>query len=660
MSKIMKPALLRATIGFLAFIILLTGTPAQAATIKVKSTMDDNSGNCSLREAAAAINMGKDASGCIGTLNPYGTSDTINLPGSTISLSIGPIFIGSSVTIQGAGYLQTIIDGSNLSILDTPIDIANDRQTSTASILDLTIQNSPATGVTVEPNGSLFMSFVRIINTGNDQLSTGGCISITDGSVVLTSSELKGCKSSGNGGGIQVVGNSSSLSVFNTTIHECVSIGLGGGISIEQGGSATISDSTLANNTAKSGAGLFKGEGVAATLQGVTIAFNENTQGPGEASPAPALFSSRQADTNNSDALMIQYSIVANNTAPNVGLQWQHEANCGIDVGGGSFQIVSGGYNILGNPGDDDCTQKTPPPGIPPTKCLKMPMNGDTDFCADPNFVTTGTLHAPGGAGGVGPVYVPNPGSPALSRVPSTDLFCSTLDERSLSRSKDGNSNCDIGAVSRSSALFVANLANLSHGDQVVENTLTTLGFDKTPVDGNVVTSNSAVGKAIVVVSKSVVLTKFAPATFKNVHAGVLAMNQLIYNAMGMTGPNIPNNPPNFGSVNGTSVDMASIGTFGDLIGNRGTVQVTNTAHTFGWGVFLNPLGISQPEANIQGSPTQSAIFNVPGPATPPDFTLGSRVGFFATQAASADFTTFGHRLLEESIIMATQRNFGD
>ncbi len=169
------------------------------------------------------------------------------------------------------------------------------------------------------------------------------------------------------------------------------------------------------------------------------------------------------------------------------------------------------------------------------------------------------------------------------------------------------------------------------------------------------VTSNSAVGKAIVVVSQSTVLTRFAPATFSNAHARVLTMNQFIY-SVGMTGPNAKTD---FGAVNGTSVDMASIGTFADLIGDRNRPGNQHGAYLRMGSVPKSTRHLAARSEHTR-QPTQSAIFNVPGPATPPDFTLPSRVGFFATQAACADFTPLGQRLHEESTIMATQRNFGD
>lgn len=443
MSKTMKPDLLRATIGLVGFIILLTGTPTQAATINVTTAADDNfeinNGKCSLREAVHVIYVGQDVFGCknarsaSGTLDPYGTNDTINIPGFTIRLSYfaGPIQITSGVTIRGAGNSRTFIDGSNLSMMDSPIEIDNGGQTAYAFISDLTIQKSPATGVTIDPNASLFLSNVHIMNTGTSMQIFGGCINNDAGSVVLSASELKGCK--GDPGGIQNV-NSGMLYVLNTTIHECIG-NVAGGI-YNRGAFVAIYDSTLANNVATAGAGFFNDEGGTAYLQGVTIAYNENTQGLNFSTPAAALLSNSPTTS-----LTIQDSIVANNTAPNVDQQWKNKPNCGIEDTNGALTIVSNGYNILGNPGDDIC------PG-------EVTSGPNMDHHVDPKFVTNaGKYPFPDGSklprpSGVGPAYVPAAGSPALSVVPSSDPFCSTQDERFVNRSK-GNGNCDIGAVTR-------------------------------------------------------------------------------------------------------------------------------------------------------------------------------------------------------------------
>jgi hypothetical protein len=663
---IIKPALLRATIGLVGFIILLTGRPAQAATLNVNTADDEVAGtNCSLREAVAAVNMGHDAFGCKNFVRPDGTSDPygfdyIFVPAFTISLSrtAGTIHFSNGF-IQGAGYLKTIIDGHNLSLNDSAITIGNGHSGS-VFLSGLTIQNSLATGLTVAVNSALDFSYGRILNTGNLTQSSGGCIHNMGGNVSLSWSELKGCKSSDNGGGILNDSNG-ILIVDNTTIHECTS-GLDGGGIANIGGSAGINNSTLANNLSRRGAGFFEEFGGSASLEGVTIAYNENTQLPGESSPPSALFSS-SFSTN--DALGIFASIVAKNSAPNVEARWEDAANCGVEIG--SNPIISGGYNILGDPGDDIC------PG-------QLTSGPNMDIQADPNFVTSADTFTfadgsfaphiapePAHAGGVGPVYIPNQGSPALSRVATTELFClpnfsPMTDERSVSRLKDGNSKCDIGAATRSSALFVvANPAAPSAGDLVVKNTLTNLGFDVTMADGNTVTSNSAAGKAIVVISKSVVNTRFAGATFRDVTIGALVMNPFDFHDMGMTGPiegtdfGSSGGQTNIGSFLHSSLDDQPIG---DPIGDLGTPQVTSSPQTYGWAVPTdgtpNSFGAS-PGPATNSSAVRTWVFDGFGPEDA-GRVFARRVSFFATQAACAALTDIGRRLLEEAIITATHR----
>jgi hypothetical protein len=174
--------LLRATALLAAVLILLAAKPAQAATLNVNTATDEVAGtNCSLREAVAAVNMGHDAFGCKNVVRPDGTSDPygfdyIFVPAFTISLSrtAGTIHFSNGV-IQGAGYLKTIIDGHNLSLNDSAITIGNGHGGS-VFLSGLTIQNSPATGLTVAANSGLDFSYGRILNTGNLTQGSGGCI----------------------------------------------------------------------------------------------------------------------------------------------------------------------------------------------------------------------------------------------------------------------------------------------------------------------------------------------------------------------------------------------------------------------------------------------------------------------------------------------------
>ncbi|HTC94728.1 MAG TPA: CSLREA domain-containing protein [Terriglobales bacterium] len=662
---ILKSVLPRTIVALAGVLILLVGSSAHAATLKVNTKVDETTGaNCSLREAVAAINQGSNGNGCknavsaFGTLDPYGTSDTINVPAFTISLSGGSIQVLKAVTIQGAGYLRTIIETMNMDEVNfaTAIRIGdNGTNTPFVFMSDLTIQNSaPKSGINeqlqriggleIDANATLEFRYGRILDTG-DTDNSAGCISNAGGSVYLESSELRGCRSSQGGG----IGSRGFLSVSNSTIHECLR-----SAGILSSGTTYIFNSTIANNTTDQGNATGVNLSGFAHLEGVTIAYNQSTMS------APALFFTGKAG----DTLEIKASIVAKNASGG------QSANCGI--GSGSPAITSLGFNILGDMGE--------------APCPKIDMGNNTDIQTDPNFVKPvgatftfldgSVVPAPIAAGGVGPVYVPHQGSPATSVVPTSDSFCQIgmFDERSLARAKDENSACDIGAVSRSSALFVFATANVggkfveSNGDKVVGSTLTNLGFDVTPADvtHTKVTSDMAMHKAIVVVSKSTVNTGFAPATFRDVTAGVLVMNRLIYGAMMMVDTTAAGCGANCGTDAGqtnVSIDttFGFLGAFGDLIGDRGTPAVTTSGQMYGWGV---PAAGSTfvAEANMTNNAAHRAIFSYfQGSQMSGNFLApGVRVGFFATQGASGALTTAGQRLLEEAIVRTTQVGAGD
>lgn len=87
--------------GTLALALAAPG--AQAATITVNTTVDDNAMTCSLRDAVRSINTGGAVSGCVVNGTP-GVDDTINLPAGTYRLAIG----GLDETATGTGETATV------------------------------------------------------------------------------------------------------------------------------------------------------------------------------------------------------------------------------------------------------------------------------------------------------------------------------------------------------------------------------------------------------------------------------------------------------------------------------------------------------------------------------------------------------------------------
>ncbi|PYQ58161.1 MAG: hypothetical protein DMF53_20955, partial [Acidobacteria bacterium] len=81
----------------------LAAAPAQAATVVVNTTADQNLGDCSvtcsLRDAVATANPG----------------DTIAIPAGHYVLTLGVIGIVTDLTISGAGARTTVLDGNHMS-----------------------------------------------------------------------------------------------------------------------------------------------------------------------------------------------------------------------------------------------------------------------------------------------------------------------------------------------------------------------------------------------------------------------------------------------------------------------------------------------------------------------------------------------------------------
>lgn len=114
---------------------LVFSSKANAATLTVST-------GCTLNEAIDSVNDAASATGCTPT-GAYGTNDTINIPaGTTVADAFLPV-IDKSLTIQGAGQAQAIVD------LDEGWGIRNgavEDFTVSITIKDLSLTNSNSNG----------------------------------------------------------------------------------------------------------------------------------------------------------------------------------------------------------------------------------------------------------------------------------------------------------------------------------------------------------------------------------------------------------------------------------------------------------------------------------------------------------------------------------
>jgi hypothetical protein len=330
------------------------------------------------------------------------------------AVDIGAVEMQSQVSNTndgGAGSLrQAISSASSGSIIDfAPCLTGTITLTSGTLNIDesLTINGPGANLLTVSGNNALQVFLI------------GG------GTVAISGLDIEHGSAS-NGGGLQ---NDATLTLSNCTIaNNSASVG-GGGIS--NGGILTIFNSTIANNSASDGGGGIIGSDApdsTTTLTNCTIANNTtpgDLGGGGIQSPTVTLSNCTVANNSapdvgggiNARSVVLTNTIIANNTG----------------AGGGDVAFASAtslGHNLIGN-------------------------TGSTSGWVASDLLNVGPVLDPTGLknnGGPTQTIALEPGSPAIDGASSTDALGNTvaIDQRGVARPTDGNGGGtalnDIGA----------------------------------------------------------------------------------------------------------------------------------------------------------------------------------------------------------------------
>ncbi len=217
----------RAVLPALAAILLVLGmaVPSLATTWTVTSTGDSGTGT--LRAA-----LGSAANG-----------DTINFSltyPATITLTSGPLTIGTSLAISGPGAANLFISGNNA----TTVFLVNGV---TATISGITIENGAnlsGGGGGITNLGTLTVSNSTFLGDSSQSAPGGGGIQ-NQGTLTVSNSTFSGNSApTGNGGGIE---NFGSATVINSTFSGNSSDGPGGGIATY--GTLAVSNSTFSGNS---------------------------------------------------------------------------------------------------------------------------------------------------------------------------------------------------------------------------------------------------------------------------------------------------------------------------------------------------------------------------------------------------------------------------
>ncbi|UCG33217.1 MAG: hypothetical protein JSU68_01020 [Phycisphaerales bacterium] len=359
-------------------------------------------------------------------------TDVINIPAGTIVLQTGRISILASITIQGAGATNTIIDGDDAdrvfrTALGTTVTIAN-----------VTIRNgfTPFNGGGVESGGT--MTLVNCVVTGCEARGVGvyGGGVFSTGPLTLTHCRIEGNEAvDGHGGGVSAEG---PLTVEACTIRDNeASIDVGGVVTSGGGvfasGGGTVTDSTITDNESDWGGGIFI-HATPLTLTNVTVSGSRSRDNGG-------------GIADNNIGSVLECVTIMGNAADVDG--------DGLGTGGGLY-VVFAPINVRNTviAGNTDSASHAP-------DCWGTVESGghnliqNTDNCTI-NGVTDGNIY--GVEARLGPLqdnggrthtHAPLADSPVIDAGDSA--ACPMEDQRGVARpvdyDGDGVADCDIGAV---------------------------------------------------------------------------------------------------------------------------------------------------------------------------------------------------------------------
>ncbi len=346
---------------------------AHAATIVVTTTADgfDAAGTAAaitlaalpgpdgvvtLREAVCAANSNAGAD-----LITFAINGTFTLAGAANEDNggSGDLDIKQSLTIQGNGIGNTIIDGNGIERI---FDVFPAAATS-FTVTGLTLRNGDTRAASFKEGGAIYLhnNVITLIGScriNNNFSGANGAIE-NRGTLTITNSDLSGNQTIPASG--SVVGgalhNAGALTIVNSTITNNLVRGEGGGIATTTANGVTVSlvNTLIAGNTASvTGGGLGNGGGVSTTGNQGTILFHNCT------------ISENHADNNGGGAYLVTpgggtgnatliNATVANNTAD--------FDNNGAGAGGGIAQntaavtlrntIVASNFNSIVSVRDD-------------------------------------------------------------------------------------------------------------------------------------------------------------------------------------------------------------------------------------------------------------------------------------------------------------------
>lgn len=273
--RLRRPAYLLVAV-LLAVAAAAVGGPAeaqQAPTVTVTKTADTDDGqcdsDCSLREALEAAEQGS----------------IIAVPAGVYTLG-AQLVIDKSMVISGAGPQRTIVQAAEepggadyrVFIMNTPGNVAitgmTIRHGKGEATVGLRTSGDEGDGGGINILGGATLTLSDVVLTGNSTFNRGGAVAAVLGTLVITNSTISE-NSARYGGGLYA---GRDTTVVNSTISGNSANLTGGGIQLQ--GVLTMVNSTVSGNTAELDGGGLNNAGTA-TVVNSTFTGNSAAEGGG-------------------------------------------------------------------------------------------------------------------------------------------------------------------------------------------------------------------------------------------------------------------------------------------------------------------------------------------------------------------------------------------
>ncbi len=313
---------------------------AGSLTVSEGSSVDDNTAaaggggiyNVSSTLIVDASSVDNNTAGAAGGILSANPGSTATITGSTIS---GNDAVDSSVSGNGGGGIENAASGV---MTITNSDVNNNTSASKGG------------GGIRNDNATLTLTGVNVIgnaSTGTFDV-TGGGIRHSGTLTINGDSIIQNNTSVASGGGISVVGITSTLTIDDSQIDNNTALGSGGGIAVNPDNTVTVTQSAITRNDAGTEGG---GVASAGTFDLVNSTVSTNTAG--------TIGGGIHSGTNG--ALTSTYSTIANNSAVTEGgglrlidgstslegtILYGNTAGSGADCSG---TVTSAGYNLVGD-----------------------------------------------------------------------------------------------------------------------------------------------------------------------------------------------------------------------------------------------------------------------------------------------------------------------